>query len=511
MSRLICLHARSSEPDVRRIWVLWLPLCCVLCASFDWPAAQAQEDVQEKVRQLTEAMSRVQTQLNESQRQLDEMRKELAKLQGQKPADDSAAEHNAGEDAAKLAAQVEELRERQSMQEEQIAVQDQTKVESESKYPVKVSGMVLMNGFVNTRNVDVPAMPTLALPGGGTTGATLRQTILGVDIRGPHVLGARSHGDVRVDFDGGVPAGTGYAGGAGTELLRLRTAHAILDWEHTEMFFSLDRPLLSPNVADSLTAVAEPPLAWSGNLWSWDPQFGIAQDISIGSVPRLRMQAALIDVGDAPYTANLTAQNGAFATGSTAEASRWPGVEARVAVPGGEAENGVRIGAGGFFAPHRTVGDTQFDSWAGSLDLRLPLSAHMTLSGNSYRGQGLGGMGGGAYKDYVFGMYENRPFFRALDDVGGWVQWQQKIGERLEFNEAVGIDNVPAHELRPYAAATTSVFQNLARNRTATGNVIYSPSAYLLFSLEYRRLESSSISAPTNISDIIGVAAGFKF
>ena len=33
--------------------------------------------------------------------------------------------------------------------------------------------------------------------------------------------------------------------------------------------------------------------------------------------------------------------------------------------------------------------------------------------------------------------------------------------------------------------------QNLARNRTFTGNVIYSPSAYLLFSLEYRRLESS--------------------
>ncbi len=39
--------------------------------------------------------------------------------------------------------------------------------------------------------------------------------------------------------------------------------------------------------------------------------------------------------------------------------------------------------------------------------------------------------------------------------------------------------------------------QNLARNRTFTGNVIYSPSAYLLFSLEYRRLESFPVDGPS--------------
>jgi hypothetical protein len=490
---------------------VWLLLFCGLYSGFDLHAAQEPGDTQAKVRQLTEAMSRVQAQLNESQRQLDEMRRELAKLEGQAPTDSPAIVQDPGEDAAKLAAQVEELRERQSMQESQIAVEEQTKVESESKYPVKVSGMVLMNGFVNTRNVDVPATPTLALPGGGTTGASLRQTILGVNIRGPHVFGARSHGDVNVDFDGSAPAGSGYVGNAGAELLRLRTAHAILDWQRTEMFFSLDRPLLSPNVPDSLAALAEPPLAWSGNLWSWNPQFEITQDISFGSAPRLRTQAALIDVGDAPYTANMAALTNVVTTGSTAEASRRPGVEARIAVPGGEAENGVQVGAGGFFAPHRTIVGTQFDSWAGTLDLRFPLSNYTTVSGAFYRGQGLGGMGGGAYKDFVFRTYETQIYSRALNDMGGWAQWQQKVSERLEFNEAAGIDNVPAHELQPYAVANPTVFQSLARNRTVTGNVIYSPSAYLLFSLEYRRLASSQTTAPTNTSNIIGVAAGFKF
>jgi hypothetical protein len=81
----------------------------------------------------------------------------------------------------------------------------------------------------------------------------------------------------------------------------------------------------------------------------------------------------------------------------------------------------------------------------------------------------------------------------------------------LEFNEALGIDNVPARDLIHYAGAATAVYQNLARNRTVTGNVIYSPSSYFLFSLEYRRIESSFVNGPTAASDVIGVAAGYKF
>jgi hypothetical protein len=41
--------------------------------------------------------------------------------------------------------------------------------------------------------------------------------------------------------------------------------------------------------------------------------------------------------------------------------------------------------------------------------------------------------------------------------------------------------------------------------------VIYSPNAYLLFSLEYRRLLSSPVTGRTNPADIIGIAAGYRF
>jgi hypothetical protein len=491
----------------------WVPiLFCALSVCLSPCVGRAQEDVADKVRHLTEAMSRVQAQLDESQRQLEEMRHQLSALQGETgKATDPASSQTAESDAVKLATEVEDLRERQSLQEAQIAVQEQTKVESESRFPVKVSGLVLMNGFVNTRAVDMAATPTLAVPGAGGTGLSVRQTIMGLDMRGPHFLGARSHGDLRVDFDGNTPAMSGYAGGDGIGLVRLRTAHAALDWENTEAFFSMDRPLVSPNVPDSLTAVAEPPLAWSGDLWSWTPQFGVTQDISIGSISKLRAQAALIDIADAPYTSSLATANGLTLTQSTAEASRWPGVETRIAILGGQSENGLEFGVGGVFAPHRSIGGKQFDTWAGTLDYRLPLPARMQLSGGFYRGQALGGLGGGEYKDYVFRAVGNDYYFRTLDDVGGWTQWKQKLSQKLEFNEAFGTDTVPAGELRSYAGAATGVYQNNARNRTATGNVIFSPSAYLLFSLEYRRIESSPVNGPTAASDVIGLAAGYKF
>jgi hypothetical protein len=65
--------------------------------------------------------------------------------------------------------------------------------------------------------------------------------------------------------------------------------------------------------------------------------------------------------------------------------------------------------------------------------------------------------------------------------------------------------------LRPYAGPYPAAYQNLARNRTFTGNVIFSPSAYLLFSLEYRYIVSSPVVGSSAASSIIGLGAGYKF
>ena len=492
------------------------------------------EDLSQKIEQLTESMARTQAQVEQSQRQLDEMRKELTALQGQlaqraspaatptSPGPPLASPPAQGESSsAATAAAIEQLGERQAMQESQIATHEQSKVESESKYPVKITGLVLFNGFVNTGAVDMPVTPTLALPGAGSTGASLRQTVLGFDARGPHLFGAHSYADLRVDFDGSLqPANTvtNYTGyyNANTTLLRLRTAHAALQWDRTEAYFSLDHPIFSPETPTSLTAVAIPALAWSGNLWTWNPQIGVTQDLGLGASRSLRLQTALVDVADAPLSPIVVTSG--IATGSVtptaAEQSRWPGLEARIALLGSKLDDhGSHFGVGGYFAPHHSSLGNSYDAWAGTLDARLVLPAHLQLTGSFYRGLALGGLGGGAYKDFAIRSDGTATgyYFRPLDDVGGWAQIKEKPTERIEFNAAIGLDNVFAGELRHYAVPGGATDQNLARNRTYTGNVIYSPSSSLMFSLEYRHLQSAPVIGAPASADIVGLGAGYKF
>lgn len=506
---------------------------CGILTPLAYAQAAPQESLAQQIQQLTSAMARAQAQLEQSQRQLDEMRKQLSKLESQVAQSGASADAQPSSGPSSVSsssspanpqvvsAEIQDIRERQAMQESQIATQAQSKVESESKYPIKVTGLLLLNGFVNTGAVDMAATPTVARAGSGSTGATVRQTILGIDARGPHLFGARSYADLRVDFDGN-PASNGstatYTGyyDANATLLRLRTVHAGLQWKHTESYFSLDHPVFSPDTPTSLTAVAVPALAWSGNLWTWNPQVGINQDFGSPASIGVRMQAALIDVGDAPLSPPSTSGSTVPPPGSS-EQSRWPGVEARIALQGPVMKNNEdhsHLGIGGYFAPHYSIAlGHHFDSWAGTLDARLPLPARLEFSGSFYRGQALGGLGAGTYKDFVYriDLDSGGYYFRPLDDVGGWAQLKERVSERLELNAAFGIDNAFAGELRRYTVSGGTPYQNLSRNVTYTGNVIYSPSAYLQFSLEYRHLLSAPVLGPKASSNIIGLGAGYTF
>jgi len=524
-------EAHGSHVCLRGGWQILL--CSVaLCGTANHiVAAQTtnQESLSQKIQELTDAMTRTQAQLEQSQHQLDEMRRQLAALESQMkqgggvvsvPATPATESSTATNQAGPVtsASQIQDIRERQALQQSQIATHEQTKVESESKYPVKITGLLLLNGFVNTNAVDMAATPTLAVPGSGSTGASVRQTVLGFDARGPHLFGASSYADLRVDFDGSSQSGgtaTTFSGyfNTNTMPLRLRTAHAGLRWEHTDVYFSLDRPIFSPDTPTSLTAVAEPSLAWSGNLWTWNPQLGLRQDVPFAGTHDIRLEAALIDVGDAPLSPVFSPSTTPIVPPTGAEQSRWPGVEARVALLGSKMDDGSHFGAGGYFAPHLNSLGYRFNSFAGTLDTHLLLPAHFEFTGSFYRGRGLGGLGGGAYKDFVYRLDTDSGtyYFRPLDDMGGWVQLKKKVGERMEFNGAFGMDNAFSHEMRYYAVVDGSMYQNLARNRTFTANVIYSPSAYLMFSLEYRHLESFPVVGLSSESNILGLAAGYKF
>lgn len=496
------MYVAASKPAMTRFLSLAAVLCIVVCghAQQNAPAETPQQELQ----RLKHAVDQAQQQVDASQQQLLELKKSLALLEqrlgsgNQAPSgtEDATAPVNSPTPPATST----EAQEHQAMQDSQIAALNQIKVETESKYPVKISGLILLNGFVNTGQVDNSAAPTVAIAGAGSTGASLRQTVLGIDARGPTLAGATSHADVRIDFFGNSLLQSSYQLGG---LLRLRTAHATLNWKDTEVFAEMDRPILSPTQPSSLTAIAQPALAWSGNLWMWSPQVGIAHTMDFIGSSRMAVEAALIDVPDSPAMSTAIA-----GTVSQGERSRWPGSELHVGLLGKKDGSGASVGVGGYFSPHKVLGGAGYNAWAGTLDVELPLSHGFDFSGGFYRGQALGGLGGGAYKDFVYGA--NLQYAKPLDDVGGWAQMKKRAGPRWEFNGAFGIDNGFASELRRYVLPTTA-YQNQARNQTFTANTIYSPSAYLLFSFEYRHLTTSPITGTPANTNIIGFAAGYKF
>ena len=171
------------------------------------------------------------------QKELSTLQNELAVQKGTAPAAPAVSQNaKSGSTAAQnvppavsssaSAATLEDIRERQAVQESQIATHEQTKVETESKYPVKMSGLLLFNSYVNTRQVDISANPDLCIAGVRAAPDFPCARPSWVLTREDRISSARpAMRDVRVDFfaSGSQPS---YAASG---LLRLRTAHAGLE------------------------------------------------------------------------------------------------------------------------------------------------------------------------------------------------------------------------------------------------------------------------------------------
>lgn len=129
---------------------------------------------------------------------------------------------------------------------DKIVEQSQTKVESGSKYRVRLSGIVLFNANVTRGSVDNLDFPQIATPPptpavSGAFSGSLRQSQIGLEAFGPDIAGARTSANIKFDFAGGFPnAPNGTAFG----IVRLRTGTIRLDWEHTSIVAGQDSLLL---------------------------------------------------------------------------------------------------------------------------------------------------------------------------------------------------------------------------------------------------------------------------
>jgi hypothetical protein len=474
-------------------------------------------ELERKLEAISSALAVTHQQLEQSQREMEQLRQELAKIKKLLAATPSGSVESSSSgshaDAAKTtAAAIEALQEQQQTLEAQVKVHDQTKVESSSKYPLHVTGLLLFNSFVNRGSVDNIDLPEAALnnqnnsTGNGSAGATFRQTILGLQGYGPRIAGARTSADVNLDFFAGV-AYASYATSAGT--VRMRTASINIDWANDSIQAGLVVPLISPLSPTSYAMVAEPALAGAGNLWTWAPQLRYAHQIPLQTARRLQLEFGLWDPPTAGYSTNEL-----FRVPSPGEASKQPGYESRVSYGTFTGEHPFQIGVGGYYSRQSYSGNQSVDSWAVTTDWRVPLGTRFEVSGEGYRGRALGGLGGGVYKDVLFGIYTPTGLnaYRGLNAIGGWTQFKARFTQSLETNASIGLDDGYASDFQEFIFPPSVTSTQLrARNKMVFGNLIFRPKTYLILSPEYRRIWTWPIHGAVNTADIFTLSAGYQF
>jgi hypothetical protein len=398
--------------------------------------------------------------------------------------------------------------------EQKINEQYQTKVESASRYRVRVSGLILLNMFANTGSVDNIENPMLAAKSlneefstasSRSFGGTARQTQIGFQVFGPSVLGARSSGDLRLDLAGN----NDQLNGATVGILRLRTATGRLDWAKTSLVAGQDSLFFVPQSPTSLASLETPPLASAGNLWAWLPQVRVEHRFSIPYGSEIAVQAGILDPVSGETlieTANRRSDSG--------EQSDRPAFATHVSWSRPLFGRMLSMGASGYSSKQLYLPHTQIKSWLAAVDWQVPVSTWIAFSGSVYRGSAIGGLGGGLGRS-VISKLDNASTLdgtsRALDTVGGWTQMKLTLGPRYEINTAFGEDNPLGAELNGALDAPSYLDASLARNWAAFTNLIYHPRSNLLFALEYRRIHSQALNADTESANHINMSMGVQF
>ena len=413
------------------------------------------------------------------------------------------------EQGAALEERVTKLEDNQELTDAKVLEQSQTKVESGSKYRVRLSGIILLNAFETRGAVDNLDFPQFATPPAapGTDGAfagSLRQSQIGIEAFGPDVAGAHTSANVKFDFAGGQ---ADTSNGAVLGIVRLRTGTIRFDWANTSIVAGQDSLFFAPLVPTSLATVAIPALSYSGNLWLWTPQIRIEHRVALAEDSSLLLQAGILDslTGDLP--------NPQVRVPSVGEQSGQPGYAARVAWSRRMLGRDVTVGIGGYYGRQNWGFGRNVDGWAGTADVTVPLGKYFDFTGEFYRGRAVGGFGGGVGQSVLFSgpVIDATTTIRGLDSLGGWIQMKYKPKENFEVNFALGQDNPFAGELRNFPATANYYGPLISRNLTPFVNFIYHARSNVLFSAEYRRLQTYNLDSNPDTANQIGLSVGYIF
>ena len=359
--------------------------------------------------QVTDQDRDLREELRAVRQELAELRAEVAALKAGRAAAPDAAQAPQDPSIELLRSQVAELA--------------QTKVESTSRFPVKLFGTVHAHVFGNSGTpnwMDIPNLlnPTAADGHTGTFSASLRQTRLGITADGPTLGGVRTNAVVALDFFGGIP---GFQTGQVMGMPRLLVAFARLEGEKTAAEIGQDQVVLAPKDPTSLAGFAFPLLFRSGNLYLRAPQARLERSLA----PRLRAFAGIV----APIGGDVPGEDYRFVPPALGgERSRRPALQARVAYASGEpdATRFADVGVSGHYGWERRPSQLA-ESWAGAFDFAVR-GGWLGAAGEVFAGENIDAFGGALGLDA-----------RA---AGGWAELQIRPRPTVGINAGAGVDEI---------------------------------------------------------------------
>ena len=468
-------------------------------------------DLQSEVRELKDLVLQLKQETTASRAEITRLRQELEAGGTATPASRTSSTPSQSPDSEPVDMRIGQLEEEQQLLSGKIDEQYQTKVESASKYRVRLTGIALFNLFSNQGTVDNMDVPELAYrPAAGSSsgsfGGTLRQSIFGFEVFGPELMGAKTSGAVNFDVGGGFPY---IDNGVNSGLVRLRTATIRMDWKDTDVVAGQEQLFFQPNSPTSFASLIVPALSYAGNLWAWTPQIHVEHRFALADKSSFIVQAGILDAltGEPPYYYNW------YRTPQAGEMSRQPGYAARLAYTHEFLGHPFTIGTAGYYSREDWGFGRDVNGYAATLDWSVPLSDKFFLNGSFYRGQAIGGLGGAEGRSVLYSGPLTDPASSVipLNTVGGWAQLKYRANSRLEFNAAFGQDNPFAADVREFNEAQSYGDPTLTRNQGVFGNVIYRPRSDLLFSLEYRRMKTFSIYDYSASAGQVNLGMGILF
>jgi hypothetical protein len=371
------------------------------------------------------------------------------------------------------------VEERLDIERQRTEEQAQTKVEASQKFPIRLAGMALFNAFANSKQSGGVDYPVTAAPtGAGHDGATVRQTILGLEFDGPRAIwGGKVNGSVYMDF---FTAGT-------NSTMRLRTASVEIAWQDRSAMAGLEKPIFNPREPSSLAQVGVSPLTGAGNLWLWLPQVRFEQEVRLGASNGVTAQVGVVQ----------TREIGPYVGTAAVEAAR-PAAEGRVNFHHKLDEARRLEIAAGFHTSTTHAGGQSIPSNLFAMDWFFNPWKAVEFSGVFYSGQNVAHLGSGTRQG--FAIYQN--YGEAVGSKGGWGQLTLHVLPRLDFHLFTGQVDDANHDL---AAG------GIGKNLLFGGNAYFRVAPNVLMGLEASQLRTMVLGQGVRINNHYDLALAYLF